>query len=388
MGRKSLINILVLLAITIVLAIVVIVVPSRRLIKQKAAFGTVNVLLNPPTLSLAVGEEKSVIISLVQTESPRKKISFADIHLDYNKDIIEITNFIPSEKFNVDLIQSGAEFLGGSTGHAKIQAANDTNSPPNDASILLGTIKIKGKASGTSPITIVKDGHNASQIVGDNPNWSPNSGDKGEGLVLAVGTVQNGNYTVGAGGSTTTPLPGPRLSFKVKFQGVDGRPLDDDQYTKRVRVRVVKGDIDKTFDADVTSDDQGKFVGSVVLSGIPVGSGYTLFIKGPLHLARKFCTNNQNERCVEPGTIALVDGNNNFDFSGLVLEGGDLPNPNEEMGQDGVVNSVDYSLWKARYGQTLPENLAIADVDFNGVVDTRDWVLMRNTLETKYKEDY
>jgi len=416
MERKNLINFLILLLITIVLAIAVIVMPARRLIKQKAV-GLVTVSLQPSTHDIPLSE--TIPVDIYIGNQSRKRVSFADIRISYNKDKLEITSFTPNTtKFNLNLIAGLPDYLGARTGLAKIQVANDkavtdANGPSNATAIKVGTIMVKGKAAGTWQMTILTTGDNGSQIVGVDP------------LVLGIDSVTNGTYTVTSGGvtgtptltptptttpgatgtptpsltptttptptitptptATTTPAPGPRLNFKVKFQGVDSRPLDSNQYTKRVKVRVTKGDLNETFNADVTSDDQGVFSGSVVLSEVPVGSDYTIFIKGPQHLARKFCTNSQTERCVGPGQIALAEGNNNFDFSGLVLEAGDLPNNGQ---QDGVVNSVDYSLLKARGAQTLPEALAIADVNFDGVVGSQDWVLMRNTLETKYEEDY
>ena len=183
---------------------------------------------------------------------------------------------------------------------------------------------------------------------------------------------------------TPTPPPNiPVLSFRIKFQGVTTKR--DDQ---KVKVRVVKGSFEKDFtDIGVSADDNGVYSGTVVLVDVPAGSDYKIFIKGPKHLARKFCTNGQTSRCSGDGQISLAVGNNNFDFSKLVLEAGDLPNPNDGMIQDGVVNSLDYSLWKDRFGRDDSNILAVADVNLDGIVNSGDWQLMRITLETKYEED-
>lgn len=175
------------------------------------------------------------------------------------------------------------------------------------------------------------------------------------------------------------------LNFKVAFKGVKEPAAN--QRTKKVSVKVVKDNLEKTFNnVDVAWEKDNVFSGRLVLNNIVASSGYSIFIKGPQHLAKKFCVNNQTTRCGKsPGSINLVIGENNYDFSQLPLEPGDLPGPD---GQDGVVNSKDFSYWKTRYGKNTPEDIAIADVNFDNIITTQDWNLIRETLSTKYEEDY
>lgn len=199
--------------------------------------------------------------------------------------------------------------------------------------------------------------------------------------------------TVTPGGPTLTPTVTPTvtppaggwpvLNFKVKFQGVASKSAD-----QKVRIVVKKAGLDKTFNnVNVVASDNGIYSGSVTLTDVPAADNYRISIKGPKHLSRKFCENNQAVRCVGTGRIALAGGANTLDFSKIVLEAGDLPNPNEGAKQDGVANSIDYSLWKARIGKEDNDSLAVADINFDGVVNQIDWQLMRVTLETKYEEE-
>lgn len=185
--------------------------------------------------------------------------------------------------------------------------------------------------------------------------------------------------------ATATPLPNqPVLNFSIKFQGVNQERAD-----QKVKVRVVKGALDKSFtDINVIAGSAGIYSGGVTLNGVTAGSGYKIFIKGPKHLAKKFCSDNQDSRCPGEGNITLVAGENNFDFSKEVLEAGDVPDPNNGGRQNGVVNSVDYSLIQNRMGKGSPADLAVADLNFDDAVNSSDVVLARNTLETKYEDDY
>lgn len=174
---------------------------------------------------------------------------------------------------------------------------------------------------------------------------------------------------------------GVALNFKVKFQGITQK-RDDQQ----VKLTVKRENFSKPFDVRLTSNDSGIYSGSVALTGVAPGN-YLIYIKGPRHLAKKFCKNNQETRCSLSDRIALVRGDNTLDFSKMVLEGGDLPNPNDDYKQDGVVNSIDYTLINNRLGSSAEDDLRIADINLDGAVNSTDRILLRNTLETRYEED-
>ena len=116
--------------------------------------------------------------------------------------------------------------------------------------------------------------------------------------------------------------------------------------------------------------------GYLPLAGVTGGRNYALFVKGPKHRSVRMEEN-----------IALTDGQNTFDWSAKLLEPGDLQNPNSSMKQDCTVNSVDISLLTARMGATDTDNLTVADVNYDNVVNSADMSKVVNTLSTKPDDD-
>jgi len=506
MEKKNLLKILGLFLLLIVLGLITFFMPVRKVTKKGAA-GTGSITLQPASGSVAVNAEST--IQVILNNPGEKKISFVDVRLDYNKTVLEVTNFTPNaEAFPTDLTASDPVLLGRDSGQAKLQALNSTNNLKSTTTILIGTIRVKGKSAGTSPITV---NESASQIVHENigstdlvlalsgstgstytvtggavaplsctnisvdqqsvakgqsvnvswnrgtdtgiaalfvkksgtNNWKHIHSEDVNSAVVSTDSLDLGvydvsvnvfdkdctdklmciNYASGAGATGlegrqyevsacptdgsdarvdldvytactntcrtifTVTQPGagsPVLDFKIKFQGVDSEKED-----QKVKVIVKKeGMLVKSFtDVSVSADEDGLYSGSATLTDVPAGDGYAILVKGPKHLAKKFCVNRPTARCVGNGSITLTTGVNTYDFSTQDLPAGDLPNPANNMQQDGVVNSVDYSLWHSRIYREDTDSLVVADLDFNGIVNSADWGLMRITLETRYEED-
>lgn len=196
---------------------------------------------------------------------------------------------------------------------------------------------------------------------------------------------------------TLIPTPTPSrwyqiLKFRIKFGGVEG----DSAVGAKVRIRFTKlasGFDYQTPPVDVAYAGNGVYETTVALVGqnpiIPVVDGYTIFVKGEKHLARKFCyQTGQSSRCLGNGYIYIGATNilstQTFDFSGLPLEPGDLAI------QDGVADINDFGKIRALLSKTCSqlsvEEKATADLDYSGCVNIRDAFLMRKTLEAKYDE--
>ncbi len=203
-----------------------------------------------------------------------------------------------------------------------------------------------------------------------------------------------------AGSPTPTPTPTPTnwyqtLKFRMKFAGVTGDGADG----ASVKARIVNPSIgfdQQTSAFTVTHVGGGIYEGTVSFENygsqpaLPVKDGYEITLKGEKHVARKFCrVDGQTSRCTGPGLIYIgattVPSTQTFDFTGLALEPGDLPE------QDGVVNTNDFNKVKAAMAKacidlTDQEKLT-ADLDYSGCVNVKDAFLLRKTLETRYDEE-
>jgi len=200
-------------------------------------------------------------------------------------------------------------------------------------------------------------------------------------------TVTPGGPTVTPGGPTNTPPPGgtPELYFKVKFQAItDKKP---DQKVK-VIVRHQGGTSKEFSDVNVTANDQGIYSGNVILTDVVPRDKYEITIKGPRHIARTFSVNNQTANCAQRWGITLAAGRNDFDFSGLILEAGDLPNPNDNWRQDGVANSVDFGLIQSRLSKTDADSLRVCDIDLNQICNVVDLQELKKAFVNKWDPCY
>lgn len=388
-------------------------VTSKRLILKQKAFGGAEISLIPASGSFTVNDEFTA--QIVVSNPSHHEIAAVSANLNFDPAKLEIVKFeIGSALPDISMNDSGND-----DGNATFEVVKMEGENPTSETITVGTIFLKGKQEGSASLNF----NQTNTIIGGyNPE---NPSDRN----IAITAFNNGTYTINAEVTNTptptetqvpvasptptetltpqatvtptptqTPIPEdtgtptptatippniPVLNFKVKFQGVDQKRAD-----QKVKVTVIGNDINSPFEeVTVKADDDGFYNGSFALNQVPEGN-YTIFIKGPKHLAKKFCKDGQEGRCGVSDRLSLVIGNNDYDFSKVRLEGGDLPNPNNAMKQDGVVNSVDYELAKLRLGSSSEENLRVADINLDGIVNTTDLTLLRNTLETKYEEDY
>ena len=173
------------------------------------------------------------------------------------------------------------------------------------------------------------------------------------------------------------------LDFKIKFAGVSKQIAQ-----QTVKVKIAKRGFHKVFDnVPITFDNQGRGQVHLIAQGVVPGGNYAIIVKGPKHLARKFCVNNPEARCSAGGQLTLRQGTNSFDFSNLPLLAGDIPNANGQ--QDGVVDSQDFSLLIASLQANAAADLRHrADLNFDGINNGADIQLFLNTMSKKYDDDF
>jgi hypothetical protein len=176
------------------------------------------------------------------------------------------------------------------------------------------------------------------------------------------------------------------LNMKVRFQGIPEAPKV--QYGKMNVNVMLKGggqQVKKQL-VEFTAQSDGVWTGSMGVDGISDITKYELLIKGPKHLTKKICANNPSEQI--PGTyrcqnadINLQKGDNNLDFSNIILLGGDLPQ------QDGIINALDFAFVRQHLGSQNPDDLARGDINLDGIIDTQDHTIIKTALEFKYDEE-
>jgi hypothetical protein len=174
------------------------------------------------------------------------------------------------------------------------------------------------------------------------------------------------------------------FNMKLKLHGVVNPPKSGSD-RMRVLVTIVdtaatSGLRAATTSAEFTATGSAIFSGSVTFTKVEPKSTYYLLIKGPKHVQKKICSNSPTE--TSPGEyvctnlLTVTSGTNDINLSNIYLMAGDVPK------QDGVVNSVDFGNVRTRFGKADYPSLEIADLNFDGVVNTQDFSLIIQTLQT------
>ncbi len=217
------------------------------------------------------------------------------------------------------------------------------------------------------------------------PTATPASGGGGGGggTTPSVTTSVTTSPTAGATGNVT-------LNFTLRLQGVTSQPKGAQNVPFKVKL---KGSSNKDYvTGTLTADSTGKWKGSVAFSGVAVGTDtkYTIYVKVGKHLQKRICGFSPSEtsgglyNCSD-SLIPLASGENNLDFSGIMLLSGDLPSSTGV--QNGVVDSYDISYILNNLGATDTTKLAIGDLNFDGVIDTQDRSLIIQSLNVKYDDE-
>ncbi len=364
-------KILALLFIMPLLAVIagLVLVQQTQELRRRAAYGEINVQLLPSEQEVELDEE--TVNVRVQVLPDEFLVSGGKFGISYDPNILEFQSFNLNEKYN-GLSQASDEGVVETVSYLK----SDQEAPTETFNLVTLTFNLVSEGS----TTLSKTGEVS--YVGSRGR---------EGLmdrVLSINSFTKSEVDVLAGEPTpipTEPPSGwPELSFKVKFSGTNYRVGDqeivvDDIGTRPVDIIVKGNGINQKYkDVMVEFNDQAVGEGYLELVGVEPGDNYAVLIKGPVHLARRFCVEEQVEHCwLGEEEISLQPGENSFDWTGLNLEPGDID-------QNGVVNSSDFTTLK----QALMRKGDIQeDINFNGIVNGQDITFFLQTLSTKYEDE-
>jgi hypothetical protein len=192
-----------------------------------------------------------------------------------------------------------------------------------------------------------------------------------------------------------------RVQLKIKFQCINKKPAKTS--TQKVKMTLLLlNQTSKTGMVEFSPQDDGTYLGYVYASsiqqvcggiaGLPCPSGsscqllsndpdasgvcisntqtipkFTLLVKGPKHLQRKF----------EFEDITLTPGPT-IDLTSKIMESGDLPV------QNGKVDRGDYDTLVAKVGQTYSEDF---DINMDGAINMVDVSCLIDTLSVKQEEE-
>lgn len=194
-------------------------------------------------------------------------------------------------------------------------------------------------------------------------------------------TTGRASYNIGAGSGNVS------LNLELRLQCVVKKPKRD--VPVDVRVGLGDGSLQNTVykTGSFTFNDKGHLVGSVTFDA-PAGAGYKVLPKYSMGMQKKVCEASPTEDypgaySCDKGNITLQDGSNDLDLSNIVLLTGDLP-PGE---QDGISNAFDQNLIRQLIGKRDEESAALADVNFDGVVNAIDHSCMVAALAVRWDEE-
>lgn len=362
--------------------------------KTRAAIGPTSVNLDMNGSVLQDQGGKYLISIAINRASDTMPIGTARVDISYPTDVFDAPQITYASPFSQSAAGSGSTSdptmismiadwpREASTGKLQAQTATallfaQAVFPVKTGKTASGTFAFKGAeivGEGTSgPVTILVEGHD-SYVVGTG-NVSP--------VATATGTQVTGSQPSVTQGATTGNT---KIAAKIRFQGVTTTPVVN---KARVSITAVNNENKYTGEGDFIADEKGFWNGSVLVN-IPANApttGWTLLVKGPFHVQKKICELKPKEsspgsyRCGVGKITLSVAGTNMVDMSEVVSLVGDLP------AQDGIINSYDVSLIRNNLNTSLPKILGIADVNFDGKVDSQDWSLVLAALSVKQDEE-
>lgn len=335
------------------------VIPNTALSQQSP----LSVQFSPNNALLKTGEEQIITLKL---ESP-EKISAIDLKFqtsgsleitDFRDSVTTDNNINPFEYKLVKENDSGASYI------------FTTSNLPTSVTLYL---KIKGSVTREGKITI---DYNNSQVI------------NGSGNLLRIDPNQSATYNLNQTRSSSDfinesslpPLNYPKdtaqINLNLKLYGALPKSVKN---LKGTVVAVGRNGETKyeTLPQQITLNQipDGTFSGRVAFPDFKDGTNFSLMIKVDKYLLRRICDTTPTEQkpsgyvCTDP-SLTIRQGQNNFDFRGISLLPGDLGLI------DGLLNGYDLSIVKNNMTQNSKESVASADLNYDGIVDIKDFEII------------
>ena len=136
----------------------------------------------------------------------------------------------------------------------------------------------------------------------------------------------------------------------------------------------------------MTTQDNGLFTGTVAFPDFKDGNKFSLMIKVDKYLLRRICTPGPSETkiggyvCTVPELTIRKGEDNSFDFSKVSLLPGDLGLT------DGILNGYDLSLVRNNLNKNTPEAVGLADLNYDGTVDKKDFDIISSSASNTNRE--
>jgi|GEM_PF-3585367 len=216
-------------------------------------------------------------------------------------------------------------------------------------------------------------------IEGTNPSDSPS----GEPTGSISPPISGPSGPIEGTESPETTLASAKVNYRIKFQGITTQPKNATSIDAKLGIYRANGTQIDTRLVKFTPQADGMWVADVEYKNIP-DTHYYVTIKGPKHLQKKICEVNPKEAV--SGTYRCKDGsirfkaNNTLDFSQIYMLAGDLPL------QDGIIDAVDITYIRSNFGSQATDVVARGDLNYDGIVDSQDYIIILNALAFKYDE--
>jgi hypothetical protein len=346
-----------------------ILVQQRQEVRRGAAYGTINLQLLPSTQDVQIDE--GTVNVKVQVLPDNFLVSGSHFKINYDSSILDFKTFSLNNEFE-GLSMSNQEGTVETVAYLK-----KDSQPPSD---VFNLVTLTFDLVGTGQATLSEG--SGTSFVGSIGSEGPSD------RALAVNSFTESSVTVLSEIPVVTPTepPGgwPQLTFSIKFGGTTYKVNDQEKTVEDIGAQLVdigvkgNGVTQKYENVSVDFNEQAVGTGSLELVGVEPGDNYVILIKGPVHLARRFCEDEQSEHCwLGAGGISLSSGENVFNWATLDLEPGDID-------QNGVVNSSDFTRLKEAL---MSEGDIEEDINFNGIVNGQDINFLLQTLSKRYEDE-